>query len=96
MNADLGQDYLTLVLPTLDRQLVTAGLRLARINEIFVDCSPKCGTLSNHPLSMGQPLNLGELKLQLSDCKCSLTNMIARLLTLSLRPRRMSTRAQAK
>jgi hypothetical protein len=72
MNADLGQDYLTLALPTVDRQLATAGLRLARVlNEIFIDSSPKCGTLSNHPLSMGQPLNLGELKLQLSDYKCS-------------------------
>jgi hypothetical protein len=25
----------------------------------------------NHPLSMNQPLNLGELKLQLTDYKCS-------------------------
>jgi hypothetical protein len=71
MNADLGQDYLTLALPTVDRQLAVAGLRLAReLNEIFTDRSPDC-KLSHQALAMGQPLNLGELKLQLSDYKCS-------------------------
>ena len=71
MNADLGQDYLTLALPTVDRQLAVAGLRLAReLNEIFTDKSPDC-KLSHQALAMGQPLNLGELKLQLSDYKCS-------------------------
>ena len=71
MNADLGQDYLTLVLPTVDRQLAVAGLRLAReLNEIFTDRSPDC-KLSHQALAMGQPLNLGEMKLQLSDYKCS-------------------------
>lgn len=72
MNADLGQEYLALAQPTVDRQLATAGLRLARLlNEIFSDTPLKCGNPSNHPLSMGQPLNLGELRLQLSDYKCS-------------------------
>jgi nuclease S1 len=72
MNADLGQDYLTLVQPTVDRQLAIAGLRLARVlNEIFTDSSPKCDKPSNHSISMGQPLNLGELKLQATDYKCS-------------------------
>ena len=72
VNADLGQDYLTLVQPTVDRQLAVAGLRLARVlNEIFVDSATACGKPFNHPLSMGQPLNVGELKLQLSDYKCS-------------------------
>jgi nuclease S1 len=71
MNADLGHDYLTLALPTVDRQLAVAGLRLAReLNEIFTDRSPDC-KLSHQALAMGQPLNLGELKLQLSDYKCS-------------------------
>jgi hypothetical protein len=72
MNADLNQDYVTLALPTVDRQLAVAGLRLARVlNEIFTESSPTCGKPWNHPLSMSQPLNLGELKLQLSDYKCS-------------------------
>jgi hypothetical protein len=72
MNADLGQDYLTFALPTVDRQLATAGLRLARVlNEIFIDSTLKCGTAFNHPLAMNQPLNLGELKEQLTDYKCS-------------------------
>jgi nuclease S1 len=72
MNADLDQEYLTLALPTVDHQLAVAGLRLARmLNEIFTDSSPTCANLSNQALSMGQPLNLGELKLQLSDYKCS-------------------------
>jgi nuclease S1 len=72
MNADLNQDYLALALPTVDRQLAVAGLRLARVlNEIFADAPPKCDKVWNHSLSMGQPLNLGELKEQLSDYKCT-------------------------
>jgi hypothetical protein len=72
INADLGQDYLTASLPTVDRQLATAGLRLAHVlNEIFTDKSLECKSPANHSLSMGQPLNLGELKLQISDYKCS-------------------------
>jgi hypothetical protein len=72
MNADLGEDYLTLAQPTVDRQLAVAGLRLARIlNEMFADGAKPCGAASNHALPMGQPLNLGELKLQLTDYKCS-------------------------
>jgi nuclease S1 len=72
MNADLGQDYLALAQPTVDRQLAVAGLRLARVlNEIFTDSVKPCGVPSNQSLSMGQPLNLGELKLQLTDYKCS-------------------------
>ena len=36
MNADLGDDYVARVLPTLDRQLAVAGVRLARVlNELF-------------------------------------------------------------
>ena len=72
MNADLGQDYIALALPTVDRQLATAGLRLARVlNEIFADVAVACKAPANHPLSMSQPLNLGELKLQLTDYECS-------------------------
>ncbi|WFT97010.1 S1/P1 nuclease [Bradyrhizobium barranii] len=72
VNADLGEDYLALSLPLVDRQLASAGLRLARVlNETFIDSSPQCSTLRNHPLSMNQPLNVGELKLQLIDYKCS-------------------------
>jgi nuclease S1 len=72
MNADLGQDYLNLALPTVDHQLAAAGVRLARIlNEIFVATPKDCPPRANHSLSMGQPINLGELKLQLTDYKCS-------------------------
>jgi hypothetical protein len=72
MNADLGQDYLTLALPTVDRQLAVAGLRLARVlNEIYAHSPKPCPDKPyNHPLSMDQPLNLGELKEQLTDYKC--------------------------
>ena len=72
MSADLGQDYLALALPTVDRQLAVAGLRLARVlNEIFSTGPKKCDKLSHQALSMSQPLNLGELKRQLTDYKCS-------------------------
>lgn len=72
INQELGQDYLTLALPTVDRQLAVGGLRLARVlNETFTDSPLACSAPSNQPLSMSQPLNLGELKLQLSDYKCS-------------------------
>src|SRR5262249_38684346 len=56
-----------------DRQLAAAGIRLARvINDIFSDNSKKCPEkLSHQSLLMTQPLNLGELKLQLTDYKCS-------------------------
>ncbi len=40
MNADLGEEYVTLALPVLDRQLAVAGLRLARVlNEAFGSAS---------------------------------------------------------
>jgi hypothetical protein len=73
MDADLGEDYLNLALPAVDRQLAVAGLRLARVlNEIFAEAPKKCPEkLFNHSLSMNQPLNLGELKEQLVDYKCS-------------------------